>query len=820
MASPKWIVGALVALGTGCANPFPGEPDNFEYRAVLRWTGHGVPHILADNLPSAAFGQGYAFASLNACLLADQIVKVRSERSLYFGPGEEGENLDSDFTLLHLDIYGRGVRAFEAAGDEHRGIVVGYVDGFNAYVAEHGEELPCADEPWLLPVSAHDLMAHYSELATLASGRAMGEFIAKAQPPGSDLVLGETHGTLGDLRERRVGSNGWGIGGERSANGRGMLLANPHFPWSGELKFFENHVRIPEVMDVYGASLMSAPGIQIGFNEAVAWTHTVSDGHRFTMYALTLDPADPTVYMYDGQRRAMESQTYSIGVLGDDGQITEQSRTMWRSHYGPILSVNPQFPWARDVALTVRDANIGNDVMLQTWLAMDRAESLEQFQTAHAATQGIPWVNTISATADGRAWYMDSTPTPNLSDAAIAAWREKAEGADFLTNIFASLDLVLLDGSDSLNEWVEEPGAREPGLVPFGRMPQLLRNDFVFNANDSHWLTNPAQPLEGYSPMHGFERTARSPRTRMNAVTLMETGEGTASGADGRMDFNELRLAALSNRGIMAELLRDQVFGRCDGVASVDYEGAPVDIREACAALGGWNRRLDLDSVGALVWREFLGEFEASTLQDRGALFRLSFDPDDPIATPRDLAQPPEGDAADPILLAIAGATQRLAAAGLSPYTPLGEAQFTKRYTDRERTTFEAIPMHGGGRNEGITNLIVYSVNQTTRDPVIPRGEVINSSTGLTDEGYVVNYGTSFIMTMQFTDEGPEASAFVTYGQSDDPESPYHKDQTKPFSQKRWRSVLFSEDDIASDPDLRVEVIFGDEVSEAISSSP
>ncbi len=38
---------------------------------------------------------------------------------------------------------------------------------------------------------------------------------------------------------------------------------------------------------------------------------------------------------------------------------------------------------------------------------------------------------------------------------------------------------------------------------------------------------------------------------------------------------------------------------------------------------------------------------------------------------------------------------------------------------------------------------------------------MINAASGLTDDGYLVNYGTSFIMAMQFTDDGPEGYALV-----------------------------------------------------------
>src|SRR5689334_14830952 len=70
-----------------------GEPL---YNANIRRTSHGIAHITADDWGSLAFGQAYAFTEDKGCLLADQIIKVRSERSRWFGPGDANANIYSD----------------------------------------------------------------------------------------------------------------------------------------------------------------------------------------------------------------------------------------------------------------------------------------------------------------------------------------------------------------------------------------------------------------------------------------------------------------------------------------------------------------------------------------------------------------------------------------------------------------------------------------------------------------------------------------------------------------------------------------------------
>lgn len=819
----------LAAVASGCVDPFPGEPEDYEYRAVIRWTEYGIPHILADDIPSAMYGKGYAFAKLNGCILADQIVKVRSERSKYFGPGDNDANIDSDAVMLHRELTTHAEKAAEVAPDEILESIDAYAAGYNEFITTRADELPCGAEPWLVPISRLDLLAYYIEIAGLASARQLQDFMLAAVPPSSGLEKDDEHPPratpdLSTLAEIELGSNGWGIGGDRTVSGGGMVLANPHFPWQGELKLYESHIRVEGEVDVYGASLMGVAPVLIGFNKGMAWTHTVSAGNRFTAYRLTLNPDNPFEYLYDGSYRPIEASTYTIEVLGEDGELSEVQRTMYRSHYGPIIApVSNGLPWTPDTVYTFRDANSNNYALIRQFYEMDRAESLSSFQAAHALVQGIPWVNTISASAEGEAWYVDSCPTPNLSTEAIAAWREATMTDPVVGLFYSAAGVVMLDGSTSANEWVVESGSRDPGLVPYSKMPQLQRPDFVFNANDSYWSTHPDTPLEGFSPLHGEERTPRSPRTRMNAVTLTETGPGAASGSDFKFDLDELRVAALSNRGMIAELLRDQVVERCTGVGTVTIEIEPepgmfefvdVDISEACSLLSGWDRRLDVGSVGAVVWREFLGSFSDGALADRGFMFEIGFNPDKWIATPNTLAAP--GDDSDRVLEALAEGVWRLEQAGVPLDAPLGQVQFTKKYSERldyedptAERMFETIPIHGGGRKEGVTNLIIYSQLKSTLEPDLPRGEVLNTGTDLTDEGYVINYGTSFIMTTEFTDEGPEAFAFLTYSQSGDPESDNHTDQTRLFSGEAWRQVRFTEEDIANDPALEVEVVFG-----------
>ena len=592
-------------------------------------------------------------------------------------------------------------------------------------------------------------------------------------------------------------SNGWALGNERTASGGGMLLSNPHYPWVGSNRFWEKHLTIPGIYDAYGVGLVGGMGVTMGFNQNVAWTHTVSSGVRYTLYELTLAEGNPTAYVYDGEPIPLQSKTVSIQVLQPDGELETINRDYFRTEYGPIV-VLPGMEWSTEKAYALRDANADNEEAVLQWFAMGMANDMEAFQEEHATYAGMPWVNTIATSRDGRAWYADYASTPLLSEWAFEAWEERKQSNRLVAGAFQQ-GIILLDGSDSRFAWERAPDARDQGVVPASRLPSLERQDYVFNANDSYWLANSSQLSTGNSPLHTLQDgTPRSPRTRMNDLVLSDESPEGPAGMDAKFTLDELAELALINRSLTAELLVDPLVTQCLESPMITIDERQVDMEEACRVLENWDQKYDLESKGAVLWREFILQFETSDLLEGGRLFESHFDPADPVGTPHTL----EADALETYILPrLARAQQLLERAGLELDVPLGEVQ----YADRNG---EQIPIHGGqGFWEGITNFVNYAPNSTTLepDPAIP--ERVEGSNALRGGKYPINRGTSFIMVLDFEPEGPRARAIMTYGQSGDPESPHFSDQTRLFSSKTWRPILFDQADIMSDPNLRTYVV-------------
>lgn len=383
----------------------------------------------------------------------------------------------------------------------------------------------------------------------------------------------------------------------------------------------------------------------------------------------------------------MTADEFTIEVLGDDDTTSDVSRTLYSTNHGPVIDVDP-LGWTGEQAIAIRDGNIEITTVLEQYLGMDAATSMDEFQAVHEELQGVPWVNTIATSADGRAWMADTSATPNLTADAITAWEAERAAGGLIGLVYDQAGVIMLDGSDSLFEWVDDPEAPAPGLIPYSQVPQLERSDYVFNANDSHWLTHPDELLTGFSPFAGAEAVPQSPRTRTNVMLLGETAEPWS--------IDDVEAAIFSDRTILTESLLPALVDACTANPTVDLGGATVDLTAACAALAGWDGTYTLDARGAIVFREWLSRFAGEDRSDAGRLFADAFDPADPAGTP----STPVTDTTE-WLVELGSVVQLLGLVGIPVDAPLGDWQWEVRTGDR-------IPIHGGTGIDGVAQIVDY----------------------------------------------------------------------------------------------------------------
>jgi penicillin amidase len=87
----------------------------------------------------------------------------------------------------------------------------------------------------------------------------------------------------------------------RTAAGKALLAGDPHLDMSLPSLWYEAHLVVPGILDVYGVTIPGAPGIIIGFTRDVAWSFTNTGADVLDLYEETVDDAkDPRKYQLDG----------------------------------------------------------------------------------------------------------------------------------------------------------------------------------------------------------------------------------------------------------------------------------------------------------------------------------------------------------------------------------------------------------------------------------------------------------------------------------------------------------------------------------------
>lgn len=798
--------------GGGSAGGTPTPPGSNEpqlaYKAEIRRTGMGVPHIKADDWGGAGYGYGYAQAQDDLCTMANSFLTYRGERSLHFGGDAlipfsstigRQKNIDSDFFHRHV-LNDDVVKAMIAAQPETiRSMVSGFAAGYNRYVREikaggdASAHAACRGEAWVAPVTSDDIFRRmyaanfaggYSNflpnianaiapaavtptVAMLRRQRAaQATQLASAPIKTPDFEVGGHEG---------VGSNMIGFGTAATGDSSPLLFGNPHWYWRGPDRFYQAQLTIPGKLNVSGTSFLGIPVILIGFNENVAWSHTVSTARRFGFFQLTLASGDPTSYMRDGQAVKMKARSITVQVKQAAGGLSPVTRTLYESEYGPMVNLgllNPGFAWSQTMAFAIRDVNGDNFRLFRNWQRWNQAKSLDEFAAIQREEAAIPWVNTVAVgRGSAKAWYADIGAIPNAPGSSC--------NAAVAPMLAPSLPRVpVLDGSKSACDWQSDADSVQKGALGPTRMPSLQRDDYVANMNDSYWLSNPAQPLTGYPAIMGPAGSeAVSFRTRLGNLLAKGRLAGT-DGYTGQYATSEtVRKMVLNSRVYTAELFKADAMALICAAGPITVSGQTVDPTAACAVLGNWDNTGTRTSRGALLWDEFWTRASRTS-----SLYAVPFDAADPVNTPRQLKT--DGTITAALQQAFGAAVLAVQASSYPLDAQRGDYLYATRGGQK-------IPLYGGCGGQGYFTIAC-------------------SETPLSQGGYSMDNdpnGNSYMQVVRFPAGGVEAHTFLTFSLSDDPASAHNADYTRAYSEGQWHKVPFSEAEIAGDPALKLTSI-------------
>src|SRR5262249_14396209 len=159
----------------------------------------------------------------------------------------------------------------------------------------------------------------------VASGKPASQVGFSSRREGlSGFTASQEDGDVADFEHSYIGSNMWAVSPAKSATGHALLFINPHQPFFGPGQWYEGHLRSDEGWNLSGAAFFGSPFPTLGYNDHLAWSHTVNDPDIADVYKETFDdPAQPLSYRYGDGRRTAAEWTDTVAVKTDQGVVTK-----------------------------------------------------------------------------------------------------------------------------------------------------------------------------------------------------------------------------------------------------------------------------------------------------------------------------------------------------------------------------------------------------------------------------------------------------------------------------------------------------------------
>lgn len=571
------ILGLCLLLAAACRDEPSDALEQIEISGTeILWDEWGVPHILAESETALFRAHGWAQMQSHGDLILQLYGQARGRAAEYWGEA----HLGSDRWIRTVGVPERAERWYRSQSEEFRPKLDAFVQGMNDYAEAHGDRLVDSLEV-VLPIRPTDVLAHLQR-ATL--------FTFVTSPRAADLAIQRFDEKVARANENvengSNGSNAWAIGPSRSESGNAMLLANPHLPWSDLYLFYELHLVAPEV-NVYGVTLVGLPVPGIGFNDRIAWTHTVNTHDGVDYYALKLGPDG---YAWADSTRQLESRQVVIRVKRSDGGVEERPFTIFSSVHGPLVAVK------QGVGVAIRVVGLDRAGMGEQWWDMAKARNLRQFEGALQRLQ-LPTFTVMYADRDGHILHLFGGLTPVRPEGPWD-WTEVVPG----------------DRPETL--WTE--------THPYEDLPRVLDPPagWLQNTNDPPWTTTFPRALQAANfPSYMAPRFMHF-RAQRSARMLLE---------DERISFDELVDYKHSTRMELADRILDDLIPAA-------RERGTERARRAADVLERWDRRADADSRGAVLFQ--LWFFRLRRDAEDGSPFAVAWNPQDPLRTPDGLADP------------------------------------------------------------------------------------------------------------------------------------------------------------------------------------
>jgi acyl-homoserine-lactone acylase len=345
------------------------------------------------------------------------------------------------------------------------------------------------------------------------------------------------------------------------------------------------HLNTPN-NNVYGATLVGLPGITIGFNENLGWSHTNNTIDNADTYELELTNDG---YLLDGKKNEFSVSTKILKVKTKNGVLVDSTINILHAAQGPVLKKG------KTKAIAIRMPGYDRPDGLLQWWQMSNAKNFNEFETALKKLQ-LPFFNIMYADKNGNIFHLFNGLIPVRKSGGWEYWCKTLKGSK-------SEDIWI-----SVHSYSDLPKVKNP---PTG---------WLQNANDPPWIDTYPPVLEPDSFPAYFSPHTFAFRPQRSAKMLLD---------DSSITYDELIEYKLSTRMEMADRILDDLF------SAIDIYGNDI-AREAKVVLEKWDRKADNNSVGTVIFTKWALQMQPWE-QD---MFKIKWDEKSPMETPDGLSDP------------------------------------------------------------------------------------------------------------------------------------------------------------------------------------
>jgi acyl-homoserine-lactone acylase len=577
--SKRSFISLSVAVLIGCGSAFAASPQK---GTEILWDKFGVAHVFAKTTEDLFYGYGWAQAQSHGNLLLHLYGESRGRAAEYFGPS----GLPGDKWVWTNSVPQRSAEWLAEQTPEFRKYMEAFAKGINDYAAKNPGALS-EEAKRVLPVTALDPIEHTHRIVhfTYMAPLRLGAPAAAPADPTATLIADPAH--LLDTPES-VGSNAWAIAPSHTADGKAMLLGNPHLSWGGWQTYYEIHLTAPGI-DLYGASQVGFPVLRFVFSQYLGFNQTVNSPDLADLYRVKTQGDG---YLLDGKVLQFEKDSHEIKILQADGTFKTETLEIRRTVHGPIVKQEHGDP------IALRVAGLDRPFMLEEYWQMETAHNFEAYQKAVSRLQ-VPTFNIIYADRDGHIEYLWNAAMPRRGKGDRAYWAGIVPG----------------DTSETL--WHD--------YLTYDELPKVIDppNGFVHNTNDPPWNAAWPNTLDRAKYPPYLAPVNISFRAESSLRMLTEHDKLTY---DQFLELKHSTKAELADR-ILPDLLD----------AAAKY-GTPL-AKQAADVLSKWDRHVEAYSKGAVLFYNWAKQFMGDNLGSQAG-FAVAYDLKDPLTTPRGLKNP------------------------------------------------------------------------------------------------------------------------------------------------------------------------------------